>query len=177
MNPLTFRLEMVAIVWTAMVAVRMAPNLSSVSLWLKWVHFGLVGIFSIVGIAGVRFLMLFCLRHNRFVQVFSQANDLGIGPVLMQWLAIVFAIASTALLVAVCLLVDFHKKARTAFIVLAFPCGLLYPLVMLTWFSAVGASHSGVFVVLAATLVFLILASFATLFYTSKLVSTQVEFK
>jgi len=95
----------------------------------------------------------------------------------MAAIASTIILADTGLLVAVIALGELRKKARTGFICLSFPCGFLYPLIMLTWFSAVGVSHPPLSVARVAPFVFLLLAGFATLFYTSSVVSAQIEFK
>jgi len=168
---------MAAVGCMAILVAKMVPRLATVPWFLKWIHFGLVGIFSLIAIRGPHFALLFCLKHERFVDIFSQPNVLGVGPILMEWLALIFAVAGTVFYVTVMMLGNFSRRARTAFIYLAFPCGILYPIVMLCAFTGAGSSHPAVFLAYGAAFVFVALAGFATMFYTSNFVTSQIEFK
>src|SRR2546421_294649 len=86
-----------AIGGVAVLVGRMLPKLSAVPRAPKWIHFAIVTIYSLIGIEGFRFLLMFCLDHRTYVQEFSQPNSLDIPQNLMQGLTLVFAIADAVL--------------------------------------------------------------------------------
>lgn len=161
----TFKLEFAILFSMAVLIAQVGPKLSTISRPIKWAHFGLVGLYSLVGIAAARFVLFFCLGHEKFVETFSQPNVLGVGPVGMQWLAFVFAVSGSLLFVSSMMLGIFRPWAKRLFVILVLPCGVMYPTVMLT---ALGTDpHYSVPTVLA-TLLLTATGVVAVFFYGSK---------
>src|SRR2546425_7191617 len=106
---------MAALAGTAILIAKTAPRLAAVPRSLRWVHFGFMVVFSLIGAAGPRFVLAFCLRHERFVELFSQLNVLGVGSTSMQCLAFVFGVAGTVFYVSVMMLGNFRWRALTVF--------------------------------------------------------------
>jgi hypothetical protein len=163
-----FKLEASVLAALAILIARVGPQLSSVPRSVRWTHFGLVGIFSLLGISGPRFVIMFCLGHRRFVEVFTQPNVLGVGAGLMQVIAMLFGVAAAVLLVATMLLGDLNRKAYRIFRAFVLPCASLYPVVMVTASGTFGSFASAVGISYTAGLVLVALGCFTLLFYRSK---------
>ena len=176
MSASSFDWETVAVVGIAILVAKMVPRLSGIPWFLKWIHFGLVGIFSLIAIRGPHFGLLFCLQHRRFVELFSQPNVLGVGPILMEYLALIFALAGTVFYVAVMMLGNFRRRARIVFMYLVFPCAILHPIIMSTAFGVSGIP-SAVLITSTIALALIALGCFAIAFYNSKVISSTIPFK
>jgi hypothetical protein len=163
-----FNLEAAVVAGMAILIGRVGPQLANVSRSVRWVHFVLVGIFSLVGIAGPRFVLMFCFGHRRFVDVFAQPNVLGVDAGLMQIITIIFGMAGTVFFVATILLGGLERKAYTVFRWFVLPCACLYPVVMVTASGAVGPSVRAVPLAYISALVLAALGCLALLFYHSK---------
>ena len=160
--------EVVAAVSTVILVKSTAPQFSNFPCSVKWVHFGIVSVYSLVGISGPRFLLMFMFGHGEFVRMFSQPSVLGVAPALMQWLAAVFGIVGTVFFVGVMMLGRLRRKARTTFNYLVLPCSLVYPLVMVTASGAFTAVPTAMAFALSAAAILLALGCFAIVFYQSK---------
>jgi hypothetical protein len=127
-----------------------------------------VGIYSLVGIAGVRFLLMFCLGHQRFVEAFTHPNVIGFDAGLMQVVAVIFSLAGAVLFVAAMLLGELNRKAYRIIRFLLIPCGFPYPLVMVNVAGTVGSLPSTVLVAQIAAFAFVPLGYLTLLFYSCK---------
>ena len=169
--------EIAAITGTVILIAKMSSQLTGVPRLVKWTHWGLVGIFSLVGINGFPIALMFCLKHKSFVEAFSQLNILGVNPSVMQSLALAFAVLSIIFYVVSMMLGNLRVWARTMFGYLVVPCSLMYPVV---WSTATGASNqspSAVTVIRCAILALLALACFSIIFYRAKAVTERIPFK
>jgi hypothetical protein len=160
--------EAVAAVSTVILVNSTKGQFSNIPPSVKWVHFGIVAVYSLVGISGPRFLLMFTFGHGQFVRMFSQPSALGVAPTLMQWLAAVFGLVGTVFFVDVMRLGRLRRKSRTMFNYLVLPCSLVYPVVMVTASGAITAVPAAKVFALSAAAVLLALGSFAIVFYESK---------
>ncbi len=177
MTTLHFKWEVAAIAGLTILIAKTAPELTSVPRTVKLTHWGLVGFYSLMGVAGIRFAVMFCLKHERFVQAFSQPNVFGIEPAIMKWLALTFGILGSALYVAVSLLGSFRKRACSVFLYLVVPCSVLYPVTMFGASGFLGSFSLAASIGPCAVALFLVIASAAILFYKSQLVLKHFLFK
>jgi hypothetical protein len=175
-NTSNLRMDAAALAGIIILIARVSPRLSNVPWWVKWIHFGIVTIFSLVGIAGPKIVLLFSSRHHRFANAFSHPNILGLDPDLMKWLALAFAVVGTVFYVAVMLLGGFDKKAQRIFSYLVFPCSVLYPFVVSTAIG-VNPSPSSLCIALAVALSLVFVACIARVFYDSNVVKLRIGFK
>lgn len=160
-----FKLEMAVLLGLAILVVQISPRMQTVPRLIKWTHFGLVGLYSLVGIAGARLVLFFCLSHEKFLEMFATSNLLGLGSAGMSWLALIFSLFGSILFVSAMMLGKFRPWARRLFVALVLPSGILYPVVMLT---ALEAGTRLPYTTLMATLFFTATGVLSILFYKSK---------
>jgi hypothetical protein len=163
-----FRLEGSAIVGVVILILRMQDKLSDLPKWAKFVHFAIVAVYSVIGVAGSRILLVFCLRHDLFVRVLSRPNSFGIDAPVMQWLAMTFAVGGIAMFIAVMLLGSFNARAGRVFSYVVLPCSLLYPLVMVSALGYIDPSPLAARVIIDVTVVLLVIAGASIGFYNSR---------
>jgi hypothetical protein len=176
MNALNLKWEMVGVAGTAILMAKTNPRLSTVPRTLKWLHWGLIGVYSLVGIAGFRVFLMLWLNHQLFVEAFSQPNALGVRPALMQWIALIFSLTAMSFYFVVMELGRFRRTARTLFSCLVVPNSVLYPIVMLSASGLIGRFDSALSFARGAVLTLLALACLSIFFYRSRSVTERIDF-
>lgn len=125
-------LEFSALAGVAILIARVGARFRGCPWWVRWIHFAFVAVFSLVGIGGARFLVIWVFGARRFAWMFSQPNVLNIDPSAMRVLAVVFGIAATALFFGAMVMGASNRKGLAVFKWLVLPCSVFYPVVMLS---------------------------------------------
>jgi hypothetical protein len=150
------KIEYYVLIAILILIVKVWPQLVDIPFLLKATHFILVGIYSVIGVAGVHILILACFHHQKYIEICSNKNPFGVSEICFERIGILFGLIGIILFFGAMRFGSFKKWGRQAVLICSVPYSVLYPSVMATITGSYQLSNADNFIFLATCFLLLL---------------------
>lgn len=167
--------EMWVVCSLVILAVTEWPRQKELPLLFKMAHFGFVGLFSLMSISGVHYLLLMCINYGGFIEIFSKNIPRSINPQFLKIIIVVYCLIGLILFFGALRLGRFRRWGRQVVIIFSIPYSMLYPSVEVMMAGRIEMPHAGK-IIWNLSLILLSLSIAAVAMYASQRFSRYVVY-